>query len=122
MACNVCHPKAAGTARAGLPAASQCMLCHENLKKGSPAIRKLAGYAKENKPVPWVRIYRIPDYVFFSHAKHVTAKVECADCHGPVEQREVLTKEIPTDMKTCLDCHRSRGASVQCNLCHELGQ
>ena len=98
------------------------MLCHENLKKHSPSARKLAGFAKENKPIPWVRIYRIPDYVFFSHAKHASAKVECAACHGPIEQRELLTKEMPTDMMTCLDCHRSLGASVQCNLCHELGQ
>lgn len=122
MACTVCHPTAAAAERAGLPAASQCMLCHENVKQSSPAIRKLARYAKEEKPVPWVRVYKLRDFVFFSHATHVAAKVECGACHGPVEKRDVLKQEVPTDMKTCLDCHRLRGASVQCNLCHEIGQ
>ena len=122
VACSVCHATAATAERAGLPAASHCMLCHENVKQDSPAIRKLAGYQKENKPVPWVRVYRVPDFVFFSHAMHLAAKVECAACHGPVEQRAVLVQEVPTTMKACVECHRTRGASIACNLCHELGQ
>ena len=122
VACNVCHATAEKAERAGMPPVAQCMLCHENVKRESPHIQKLAQYQKNNKPVPWVRVYRIPDFVFFSHAKHTAAKVECAACHGPVEQRDVLAKEVATDMKTCMDCHKSRGASLVCNLCHELGQ
>lgn len=123
MACDVCHATAAKAERAGLPATSQCMLCHENIKKDTPALRKLVRYAAESKPIPWVRLYKLRDFVFFSHAKHAAAKVECAACHGPVEQRAALTREIDAaNMKFCLKCHRTRGASVQCNLCHELGQ
>jgi hypothetical protein len=98
------------------------MLCHDNLKKDSPAMRKLTAYAKQNRPVPWVRIYKLPDFVFFSHARHAAAKVECEACHGPVEKRDVLEREVPADMKTCVACHQDRGASAACNLCHELGQ
>jgi hypothetical protein len=25
-------------------------------------------------------------------------------------------------MKACVDCHKSRRAAVECNVCHELGQ
>ncbi len=121
-ACNLCHATAATAERAGLPAASQCMLCHEGLKKESPLIRRLAAYHKEGKRIDWVRIYRIPDFVFFSHARHASAKIECVACHGPVEQREALQQEVPTNMKACMDCHRSRGVSNACNICHELGQ
>ena len=98
------------------------MLCHENLKKNSSASRKLARYHKQNKPVPWVRVYRVPAFVFFSHARHAAARIECAACHGPVEQSDLIAQEVPTNMKTCMECHRSRGASNHCNACHELGQ
>ena len=121
-ACNLCHATAATAERAGIPSVSQCMLCHEGVKKDAHSIRRLATYHKEGKPVPWVRVYRLPDFVFFSHARHLGAKIECAACHGPVEQREVLSQEVPATMKTCLDCHRSRDVSIACNLCHELGQ
>ncbi len=121
MACNVCHATAATAERAGLPAAAQCMLCHENVKQESPAIRKLAAYAKDNKPIPWVRVYRLRDFVLFSHASHLAAKIDCVACHGPVEKRAVLKEEVPVKMKTCVDCHQARRASLDCTLCHELG-
>ena len=121
-ACNLCHPTAASGERAGLPSTSQCLACHAAVKKDSPLIQRLAAYPKEEKPVPWVRVYRVPDFVFFSHARHLSAKIECAACHGPVHQRDVLEKEVPTSMKACMDCHRVRGVSLACNLCHELGQ
>ena len=121
-ACELCHTTAATAERAGLPVASQCMLCHEGVKKEIPSIRRLAEYAKQQRPIPWVRVYRVPDFIFFSHAKHVAVKIECGACHGPVQQRDVLAQEIPTNMKACMDCHRARGASNACSLCHELGQ
>jgi len=118
----VCHPTVATAERAGLPQAPQCMLCHEGIKRQSPVIRRLAAHSKENKPLPWVRLYRVPDFVFFSHASHLSAKTACASCHGAVERRDVLAQEAPTNMKFCMDCHRRQGASLACNLCHELGQ
>ncbi len=120
--CNLCHQKASKGERAGLPAAAQCMLCHAGIKKDSPPIQTLAAFARDGKLVPWVRVYRIPDYVFFSHATHLEGKVECSACHGPVAEREILVKELPTDMKSCIDCHKARRATVTCNACHELGQ
>jgi Cytochrome c7 and related cytochrome c/Class III cytochrome C family len=122
VACSVCHATATTGERAGLPSTAQCMLCHDNLKKDSAPIRKLVQYHQEHKPIPWVRVYPLPDFVFFSHARHAAAKVECAACHGPVAQRDVLVEEVRVRMKTCVDCHRARGASIACNLCHELSQ
>ena len=43
---------------AGIPREQICMGCHTTMKKDSPAIQKLAAYAKRKKPVPWVRLYR----------------------------------------------------------------
>jgi hypothetical protein len=69
-----------------------------------------------------VRVYKVPDFVFFSHATHVNGKVACAECHGPVERREVLSAEVTHKMSTCMDCHVTRKAANECHLCHELGQ
>jgi len=122
IACKQCHPNAARAERAGLPSAAQCMACHTSVKKESPGIQQLADFHKEEKPVPWARVYRLPDFVFFSHATHVNAGVECAECHGAVEQRETLSAEIVHNMKTCMACHQTRNASNKCHVCHELGQ
>jgi formate-dependent nitrite reductase cytochrome c552 subunit len=120
--CADCHAKAQREERAGIPAASQCMVCHVAVHKDSSAVKQIARFASEGKPIPWVRIYRLPDFVFFSHGTHTKAGVECQVCHGPVAQREVLQKEVSTSMRTCMDCHRERKASVDCSRCHELGQ
>ena len=119
--CIFCHAKAATEERAGIPAVELCMQCHNQVKTDSPAVQKLAGYQKDNQPVPWVRVYRLPDFAVFSHATHVNAKVECPACHGQVAQRAVLSQEVPARMKTCVDCHKSHQVSIECTLCHELG-
>jgi hypothetical protein len=98
------------------------MACHTGITKDSPHIRKLAAFHKDEKPIPWARVYRLPDFVFFSHATHVNSKIACAECHGPVEQRDILAAEVAHDMKTCMGCHTARGASNKCHICHELGQ
>jgi hypothetical protein len=120
MNCVDCH---AGTAeRAGFPAAAKCMLCHVEIRKSSPAIQALAALPRDAKPFPAERIYRLADFVFFSHARHRAARLDCSQCHGPVMQREKLTREFPLTMKACVDCHRAREATLVCNACHELNQ
>jgi hypothetical protein len=61
------------------------------------------------------------DIVFFGHREHLAAGEECTTCHGSVETRDVLQKEVSTNMTACLECHRERGAPVHCALCHVLG-
>ena len=119
--CLFCHAKAATEERAGVPGVDLCMQCHNQVKKDSPAIQKLAAYQNDNQPVPWARVYRLPDFAVFSHATHVGAKIGCPACHGLVAQRAVLSEEVPARMKTCVDCHKVRQVSIECTLCHELG-
>ena len=48
-------------------------------------------YTGNTKPVKWVRIHNLPDFVYFNHAQHVqVGGVECKTCHGPVEEMEVM--------------------------------
>ena len=104
----------------GLPATAKCMSCHNAIKTDSPNIQKLAQFHKDGQPVPWVRVYRLPDFVDFSHKAHLaTGKATCENCHGPVRERDVIRKEMDTSMAGCMDCHRTNNASVACNFCHE---
>jgi hypothetical protein len=118
--CAQCHSTTTRGDRAGLPQASGCMLCHRAVKRESPEIRKLAALAKSGERLRWVRVYRVPEYVFFSHAKHVSAGLECRACHGPVAERDVLAQEVSTSMTACMNCHAARGVSNECSFCHTL--
>ena len=121
--CEVCHATTAKSERAGLPETVLCMSCHSTVRRDAPPIRRLAAFQQEARPIPWVRVYKLPDYVFFSHARHVgQGRLECAACHGPVARRDQLARERPIHMKSCVDCHKARSATIACNACHELGQ
>jgi quinoprotein glucose dehydrogenase len=109
--CADCHTTAATGSHAGLPDASRCMLCH----RGNMAISL-------PQPLSWARVYQLPDFVFFSHAKHVNAAVACGECHGAVEKRDVMAKEVSTSMTACMNCHVRAKASTTCDACHQLGQ
>lgn len=58
-------------------------------------------------PIEWTRIHMLPDHVFFSHEQHVTVgKLACQQCHGKVEEMEVLYQYAPLSMGWCITCHR----------------
>jgi hypothetical protein len=122
LQCKNCHTNPDPGEMMGLPATKACMGCHATVKTESPAIQKLAQFAKDQKPVPWLRIYQIPGYVYFSHRAHQEAGANCRTCHGPVAQRDVMTKEVEVSMGACMDCHRKNKASIDCAYCHEQKQ
>lgn len=106
MPCGSCHPGAGSKERAGFPSQAQCRTCHKDF----------AG------KIPAARVYRLPDYVFFSHSVHLKAKAECKTCHGDVWRQETLNVFRPINMKGCVDCHKQNQATEVCLVCHELGQ
>ncbi|NNE28068.1 MAG: c-type cytochrome [Saprospiraceae bacterium] len=58
-------------------------------------------------PIEWKRIHNLPDHAYFNHAQHVSiGKVECQQCHGPIEQMEVVAQHAPLSMGWCVNCHR----------------
>jgi hypothetical protein len=121
MSCQFCHTGVTEGDDAGLPAPELCMSCHSTVKKDSSEIAKLRAASEKGERIAWVPVYRVPDFVFFGHAPHVNAGIECVQCHGPVATRDVLQKEISTSMNTCRDCHRERKAPMSCASCHQLG-
>ncbi len=119
LKCNMCHPNRDPGETMGIAASKVCMQCHTAIKTDSPHIQKIAASAAENRPMKWVRVYQIPTYVIFSHRTHTEAGNICQDCHGPVPEREVLTKEGDISMTGCMNCHKAKNASNDCTFCHE---
>ncbi len=118
--CADCHAIKPPGFAAGLPREDTCMACHVAIKTESPAVQKLAEFHKAKKPIRWAPVYRLPDYVWFSHqAHHRKAGLSCETCHGPVGERQALWQEKPISMVACMACHDEHKASNECDLCHD---
>lgn len=118
--CRTCHPVPDPGDFAEIVEAKTCMGCHEAAGANHAALAKLAEFAASGELVPWEPVYLVPDYVFFSHREHAEkAGASCADCHGDVASRDVLAKEYDISMAACMECHRVKGASLECDFCHE---
>ncbi len=71
-------------------------------------------------PIPWVRIHNLPDHVYFNHKQHVTVgQVECQECHGKVEEMEVVYQHSPLSMGWCINCHRKTDVKFADNEYYE---
>lgn len=130
--CNYCHTSARHSKHSSIPSADLCMNCHTYINEGSVSGTKeiakiydaigfdpetrtyIEGY--EQKPIKWVRIHNLPDHAYFNHSQHVVAGgLECQDCHGPVEEMDVLYQHAELTMGWCIDCHRETEVKMEGN-------
>jgi hypothetical protein len=141
--CQYCHADARRSEYAGLPSVARCMGCHKITAADRPEIKKLAEYATRNEPIPWVRVWKIPEFTYFPHKAHVRAGVRCQTCHGPVETMTTVGadtgQQLANDllylvglkpppplltMGWCIECHRRENAThgthapLDCVTCH----
>jgi hypothetical protein len=119
MNCLYCHYTANKSMDPGMPAVSTCMGCHTIIGPQRPAIpgvhaayksteiQKLWDYWKggQGKPVPWVRIHKVPEYVHFPHMRHVNAGVTCQTCHGQIQNMPRVYQYSSLNMGWCVGCH-----------------
>jgi hypothetical protein len=106
--CAYCHAGVRTSQHAGIPSASVCMNCHALLEKQTTEIEKLKESVQLGRPIAWVKVHNLPDFVTFNHSRHVLSGVACARCHGAVEQMDRVGQVSPLTMGWCLDCHRER--------------
>ncbi|WP_424368898.1 c-type cytochrome [Moheibacter sp.] len=94
-----------------------------------PATNSFTG---EQRPIEWVRIHNMPDFVYFSHQQHVVAGEKailqaiadgtipnakelnlpgnsqvCFACHGDVTKMDELKMANQFTMGWCIECHRT---------------
>ena len=119
LECATCHKNPDPGERMGLATAPLCLECHSGVKADSPSIKKLAAFGSEKRAIGWVRVYEIPSFVSFSHRAHLAEGASCTECHGDVKTMERMYRAKDVSMKSCVDCHQRKGASVDCGYCHE---
>jgi hypothetical protein len=74
-------------------------------------------------PIEWTRIHNLPDHVYFNHSQHVTVgKIDCAQCHGKVQEMAVLEQYSPLSMGWCINCHRQTDVQFSDNPYYEAYQ
>ena len=117
--CVSCHSNPDPGERMAFPDSTLCMACHQAVAAGKPAVKKLARFAQSKRPIPWVRVYSVPAFVFWSHRTHLEAAQQCPDCHGKVSEMDVLEATNVTTMDGCVQCHEKKNASTGCVTCHE---
>jgi hypothetical protein len=108
--CMYCHTSVEKSKHASIPSTNICMNCHSVVKVDSPWIQKIHESAKTGKPIKWVKVHDLPDFVNFSHKRHVLRGVACEECHGNVKDMEKIGQVKPLTMGFCLNCHRGETA------------
>ena len=122
--CKYCHHTAEFSKSAGIPAMELCMNCHVLVREGTHSgkfeIAKVVEAHETQKPVAWTRIHNLPDHVFFSHAQHVgVAKVDCNQCHGAVEEMDIMRQHSDLSMGWCINCHRDTKVDFKDNAYYD---
>jgi len=122
--CMYCHTTAESSKSAGIPATNLCMNCHVLIREGTNSgkfeIAKVVEANEKGKPIEWVRIHNLPDHVYFSHAIHVgSGKLDCKQCHGQVQEMDIMQQHSDLSMGWCINCHRDTKVDFEGNGYYE---
>ncbi len=142
--CQYCHSSAKHSKTSGIPSVNVCMNCHKNISEVAEdtkieldgvtygkdyldkEIKKVYNavgwdeetlkYTGEIKPVKWIRVHNLQDFVYYNHSQHVTvAGLKCQKCHGPVEEMDEVYQYSPLTMGWCIDCHKATKVDLKGN-------
>ena len=136
--CQYCHSTVDRSRHASIPTLKTCFNCHTAVKTDSPYIQKMKKSLDEGKPIEWIRVHKLPDYVYFSHKRHIAQGLACEVCHGNVKGMVRVEQKTALTMGQCMECHRGTTtpiqvkakihphvknhegpvANVSCNTCH----
>ncbi|HKX27960.1 MAG TPA: cytochrome c3 family protein [Blastocatellia bacterium] len=81
------------------------MNCHSQIFADSPYLEPVRASWRENKPIEWVKVHDLPDFVYFDHHAHVNKGLGCSTCHGDVTKMALVYQVAPLKMEWCLKCH-----------------
>ena len=119
LPCTFCHAFVERSRHAGAPPIEVCMGCHRTVATDRGEIKKLTRYFEEKRPIEWKRVYALPEFIYFSHKRHIKAGLACAACHGDVAGMKRVRRVSNLVMGWCVSCHRVRNAPMDCWTCHK---
>jgi hypothetical protein len=105
--CRYCHTSVETSPFAGIPPTKTCMNCHSQLFATEPILEPVRASFRDDKPLHWIRVHDLPDFVYFNHSIHVKKGMGCETCHGRVDQMPLMEQVNTLQMEWCLNCHRN---------------
>ncbi len=111
--CRYCHTSAEKSSFAGVPPTKTCMTCHSQVWTNAELLAPVRSSWASGKPIEWVRVNNLPNFVYFNHSIHVAKGVGCTTCHGQVDRMPLTWRHATLQMKWCLECHRDPAAFVR---------
>jgi len=105
--CRYCHTSVETSSFAGIPPTKTCMNCHSQIWSNAPILEPVRASFREDRPLRWVRVHDLPDFVYFNHSIHVKKGMGCETCHGRVDEMPLVLQESSLLMEWCLNCHRA---------------
>jgi hypothetical protein len=105
--CRYCHQTVETSSSAGVPPAELCMNCHSQIWNKSPKLEPVRQAFFSGQPIPWHRVNKLPDFVYFNHSIHLAKGVGCVTCHGRIDEMAEVAQGEPLTMEFCLNCHRN---------------
>ena len=105
--CRYCHTSVEESAFANIPPTKTCMNCHSQIWQSAPILEPVRASFREDKPMTWVRVHDLPDFVYFNHSIHVKKGMGCETCHGRIDQMPLTKQQNSLQMEWCINCHRN---------------
>jgi hypothetical protein len=105
--CRYCHTSVETSSFAGIPPTKTCMNCHSVLFANAAFLEPVRASFRDNKPLHWVRVHDLPDFVYFNHSIHIKKGVGCETCHGRIDQMPLTYQENSLLMEWCINCHKN---------------
>ncbi|OGG93545.1 MAG: hypothetical protein A2508_09810 [Candidatus Lambdaproteobacteria bacterium RIFOXYD12_FULL_49_8] len=110
--CEFCHIYARRSITSGIPPVRTCFGCHQVVSgttdEQKTEIKKVLEYWERQEPIPWKKVHDVPDFVYFSHKRHIQIGFDCTQCHGDVtkvEEWNFDTMKQQLSMGWCVKCH-----------------
>ena len=120
--CRYCHNAVEKSWYSNIPASSVCMNCHNQVLKDDPKLAVVRDSYQTGKPIPWIQIHKLPDYVYFNHSVHVNRGVSCVECHGQINKMDEVYQAKPLEHVLLPRMpSRSRRPSRQAGEDHRFG-
>ncbi len=107
LSCGYCHTSVDKSSFAGIPPTYTCMTCHSQIWTTSPMLQPVRDSYQTQKPLQWIRVHDLPDFVYFNHSIHISKGIGCETCHGRVDQMPLIRQQNTLFMAWCIDCHRA---------------
>src|SRR5919106_453385 len=105
--CRYCHTSVETSPFAGIPPTKTCMNCHSQIWAQAPILEPVRASFRDDRPMRWIRVHDLPDFVYFNHSVHVKKGMGCETCHGRIDEMPLVIQKQSLQMDWCLNCHRA---------------